>query len=116
MAFFSINQLPKVNNGVYLVNLDDKKSKGTNRISIFIFRNTVADFDSFGVEHIPQEVLKKTKHKSIIHNIFRMQDNNFNVCGFYYIAFVEYMLAGKALLDYINSFSLNDCKRNDKII
>ena len=116
MAFFSINQLHKVNNGVYLINIDDKKSKGTNRISIFIVRNTVAYFDSFGVEHIPQEVLKKTKHKSITHNIFRMQDNDFIKWEFYCMTFVGYMLAGKALLDYINLFSMNDCKRRDKII
>ena len=98
MAFFSINESPEVNNGAYVINLDDKESKGTNRISIFIVRNAVAYFDSFGVEHIPKEVLKKTKHKSITHNIFRMQDNDFIMCEFYFFAFVEYMLARKALL------------------
>ena len=38
------------------------------------------------------------------------------MCGFYFIAFVEYMLSGKTLLDYTNSFSPNDYKKNDKII
>ena len=38
------------------------------------------------------------------------------MCGFYYIAFIEYMLAGKTLLDHTNLFSLNDHKKNDKII
>ena len=33
-----------------------------------------------------------------------------------FIAFVEYMIAGKTLLDYRNLFSLNDYKRNGKII
>ena len=47
---------------------------------------------------IPKEVLKKTKHKSITRNIFRMQDNDFIMCEFYFFAFVEYMLARKALL------------------
>ena len=37
------------------------------------------------------------------------------MCGFHCIAFKEYMLAGKLLLDYTNSFSLNDYKKNDKI-
>ena len=36
--------------------------------------------------------------------------------GFCCIAFIEYMLAGKTLLDYTNLFSLNDYKKNDKII
>ena len=38
------------------------------------------------------------------------------MCGFYGIAFIEYMLAGKTLLDYINFFSPNGYKKNDKII
>ena len=38
------------------------------------------------------------------------------MCGFYCIAFVESMLTGKTLLDYINLFSANDYKKNGKII
>ena len=38
------------------------------------------------------------------------------MCGFYCIAFIENMLAGKTLLDYTNLFSPNDYKKNDKII
>ena len=34
--------------------------------------------------------------------MFRMQNNIFIICGFYCIAFAEYMIAGKVLLDYIN--------------
>ena len=37
------------------------------------------------------------------------------MCGFYCIAFIEYMLAGKTLLDYTNLFSLNNYKKNNKI-
>ena len=36
--------------------------------------------------------------------------------GFYYIVFIKYMLPGKTLLNYTNLFSLNDYKKNDKII
>ena len=36
--------------------------------------------------------------------------------GFYCIAFIEYILAGKTLLDYTNLFSPNDYKKNDKIM
>ena len=38
------------------------------------------------------------------------------MCGFYCIAFKQYMLTGKTLLDYINLFSPNDYKKNGKII
>ena len=73
-------------------------------------------FHYFGIEYIPQDVLNKIKDKSITHNIFRIQDNQPIMSGFYCIAFIEYMLAGKTLLDYTNLFSPNDYNRNDKII
>ena len=90
--------------GPYVINLDDKKSKGTYWFSLFIGRNTAVYFDSFGTEYIPQEVLNKIRDKSITCNIFRIQDDSVE-CGFYCIAFIEHMLAGKALWDYANLFS-----------
>ena len=38
------------------------------------------------------------------------------MCGFYFIAFIEYLLAGETLLDFTDLFSPNDYKKNDKII
>ena len=99
-----------------MINLDDKNSKGTHWVSLFIDRNTDVYFDSFGFEYIPLKVLNKIRDKSVTHNIFRIQDNESIMCGFYCIAFIEYMLAGKTLLDYTNLFSPNDYKKNGKII
>ena len=62
-------------------------------------------FDSFGIEYITQEVLNKIREKSITHNISRIQDNDSVICGFYCIAFVEYIFAGKTSLDYTKLFS-----------
>ena len=73
-------------------------------------------FHYFGIEYIPQDVLSKIKDKSITHNIFRIQDNQSIMSGFYCIAFIEYMLAGKTVLDYTNLFTPNDYNRNNKII
>ena len=73
-------------------------------------------FDSFEIEYTPQELSNKVKDRSITNNIFRIQDNESIMCGFYCIAFIEYMLAGKSLLDHSNLFSPNDYKNNDKII
>ena len=42
-----------------------KKNKGTHWVSLFIDRNTVAYFDSLGMEYIPEEVLTKIKLASI---------------------------------------------------
>ena len=102
--------------GAYVINLDDKNSKWTHWFSLLIDENTAAYFDSFGIEYIPQEVLNKIKDTSITHKIFRIQDNESIMCEFYCIAFIEYMLAGKTLLDYINLLSPIEYKKNDKIL
>ena len=70
----------------------------------------------FRIENIPQEVLNKIKDRSITHNIFRIQDNEFIMCWFHCITFIEYMFAGKTLLVYTNLFSPIDSKENDRII
>ena len=51
-----------------------------------------------------------------MHDIVRTQDDDSIICGFYCIAFMEYMIPGKILLDYTNLFSPNNYKKNDKII
>ena len=68
------------------------------------------------IEYISLEVLNKIRDKSISHNIFRTQDDECSMCGFYCIAFIEYMLPGKNLLDYTNLISPDDYKKNYKIV
>ena len=92
---FSRNNLPRIKDGMYATNLNDKNSKGIHWVSLFIDRNTAVYFDSFGIEYIPQEVLKKIKDKSITHNIFRIQDNESIMCDFFCTPIIEYMLQGK---------------------
>ena len=43
--------------------------------------------------------MKQTQGKSIYYNIFRIQSGDSIKCGFYCIAFIEYMKAGKTLLN-----------------
>ena len=100
----------------YVINIDDKRSTGTHWVSLFVDRNTAVYFDSFGIEYIPQEVLNKIRDRSITHNIFRIQDDDPTMCPFYCISFMEDVLSGKAVLCYTNLFSLNDYKKNGKII
>ena len=89
MFFFSKNNLPKIKD---VVNLNDKNSKGTHWVSLFIHKNIVIYFDSFGIEYIPQDVLNKIRNKSITRSIFRVNGNESIMCGFYCIAFIEYQL------------------------
>ena len=93
-----------------------RKNKRTQWVSLFIDRNTALYLDSFGVEYISQEVLNKINDKSITHNTFRIQDHKSVICRFYCITFIGHMPLGQTSLDYTNSFSPNDYKKNGKII
>ena len=56
------------------------------------------------------------RNKNIKTNIFRLQEDNSIMCGQFYIGFIDFMLAGKKLIDYTNLFSPHDFKKNDNII
>ena len=56
--------------------------------------------------HIEDLQEQRYTNKFVLDNIV-----SFLLC----IAFIEYMLAGKTILDYTNVFSPKDYKKNDKI-
>ena len=60
---FLRDDLPRINDEVYVINLDDENIKGKYWISLIADRNRVVYFDSFGIEYIPLEVLKKIRDK-----------------------------------------------------
>ena len=49
---YSRNNLCKIKNGAYAINLDEYKSIGTNWIVLHVNDNNATYFDSFEVEHI----------------------------------------------------------------
>ena len=73
-------------------------------------------FDSFGVEHIPKEIMKFIGNKSIITNIFRIQAYDLIMYGYFCIRFINFMFNGNSLTDYTSLFSPNNFKNNDDII
>ena len=114
----SRNNLPKkkIKDGAYVINLDEYADVGTHWIALFCNRNEIIYFDSFGVEYVPEEIKEFIGNKNIIANIFRVQANNSVMCGYFYIGFIDFMLAGKKLTDYTSLFSPHDFKKNDNII
>ena len=52
----SINNLSKIKDGAYIINLDEYKSIGTHWIGLYVNAKTVTYFESFGVEHIPLKI------------------------------------------------------------
>ena len=74
---FSENNLPlKIKDTAYVINLDEYADIGTHWIDLFCNRNEIVYFDSFGVEHVPEEIKNFVGYKNIIANIFRVQSNN----------------------------------------
>ena len=116
-AVFSRNNLPKkIKDGAYVINLDEYADVGIHWIALFCNRNEIVYLDSFGVEHVPEEIEEFIVNKNIIANIFRVQANDSVLCGYFCIGFIDFMPAGKKLTDYTSLFSPHDFKKNDDII
>ena len=47
---------------------------------------------------------------------FRIQADNSIMCGYFCIGFINFMSAGRSLIDFTCLFSPNDFKKNDDII
>ena len=72
-SVYLINNLSKIKDGAYIIDLDEYESTGSLWITFYVNFKNVTYFDSFGVEHIPKETKKKfngnNKDKT---NIYRM--------------------------------------------
>ena len=110
-------------NGVYSrdnlpneINLDPYSDGGTHWNALYALNNNITYFDSFKVEHIPEEIKKFINKPTVVPNIFRIQAYDSVMCGYFCIGFIDFMLKGKSLTDFTNIFSPNNLKRNDNII
>ena len=114
---FSRNNLPlNIKDGAYLINLDEYADVSTHWIALFCNRNEMVYFDSFGAEHVPEEIKEFVGNKTIKANIFRVQANDSVMCGYFCFGFIDFMLAGKKLTHYTSLFSLYVFKKNGDII
>ena len=58
MVLFQRYNLPRITDGVYVINIDNKQSKVRHCISLFIDGNTALYFGSFRIEHIHLRSIK----------------------------------------------------------
>ena len=123
---FSRDNLPNIiKNDAYAINLDEYHDIGTHWVALYVNNKIAIYFDSFGVEHIPKEIMKfiirtsfglGSRRKKIITNIYRIQAYDSIMCGYFCIGFISFMFNGKSLTDYTNLFSPNDFYKHDDII
>ena len=99
---------------------------------MYVNNDDVTYFDSFGVEQIPKEIKTLTnrplsfvlcpplrnalQNKNITTNIFRIQEYDSIMCGYFCMGFIDFMLAGKTVTEFTNIFSPNNFKKKDDII
>ena len=113
---YSKDNLSKIKDGEYMINLDKYSDIGTHWVALWVNNNDVIYFDSFGVEHIPKEIIKFFENRNIKINIFMIQAYDSIMCGYFCIGFIGFMFKGKSLTDYTDLFSANDFKKNDDTI
>ena len=84
----SRDNLPKIKDGAYIINLDEYSHIGTHWVALWLNNNKATYFDSFGVEHIPKEIKEfinrllssASQIKEIIKHIFRIQAYDSIIC------------------------------------
>ena len=68
------------------------------------------------LEKINDTIKRFIGHKTIKTNIFRIQSNTSIMCGYFWIRFIDSMLADETLIDYTSLFSPYDFENNGNII
>ena len=75
------------------------KSIGSSWIVFYVDCNNTTNFDSFGVEYIPEEIKKSICFKNIMTSIYKIQAYNQIKFGYFCIGYIEFKIKDKSLLD-----------------
>ena len=113
-VFSRDNPPNSIKNGAYVINLDEYCDIGIHWVALYVNNKTITYFDSFGVEHIPKEIMELNDNmsfrlgsrcKNIITNIYRIQAYDSIMWGYFCIGFINFMFNGNSLTDYTSLFS-----------
>ena len=114
---YSHDNLPnELKDGPYVINLDRYADVGPHGIALYVLDTDATYFDRFGVEYIFKEIRHFIGNNNMQTNIFRTQAYDSIMCGYFCSGFIDYMIAGKTLIDYTCLFLPHDFKKNDKVI
>ena len=93
---YSRDNLLKINDGAYVLNLDEYSDIGTHWVALYVWNNDITYFDSFGVEHIPKEIKAFIYYPlSIKTNTFRIKAYDSILWGYFCIGIINFMREGK---------------------
>ena len=102
--------------GAHVLNLHEYADVDTHWFGLYAESNEVIYFDSFGVEHVPNEIKRLTGHKNTKTNMSKIQADKSIMCGYFCVGFIDFMFAGKNLIDFTSLLSPYDFKKNDELI
>ena len=106
---YSRDNLPKkINGGAYVINPDEYGDVGTHRIA-----NKYSILKLFIT---PKEIKNFIGNNNIKTNIFRIQANNSIIYEYFFNGFIDFILAGKTLIDNTSLLSPYNLKKYDNII
>ena len=114
---YSRNNLSKIKDEAYVINLDDYESTGTHWIVLYVKTSNdsmLKYFDSLGVEHISKEIKQLIGNRNITANIFRKQRYDLIMFRYVCIEFIDFVLKGKSwlvcyfLLERFFSYEIKD--------
>ena len=99
------DNLTEIKDRAYVINLDEYCDIGTHWVALYPNNNEVTYFDSFGIGHIPKEIIVCIDCSlSITTNIFRIQAYDSIMCGYFCIGFIDFMLAEKTSITNLRIF------------
>ena len=113
-SVYSRVNLPRENKRwEYTINHDEYTDVDAHWIALYcknieIIILTVSELNMF--------LRKLKKHKIIKTNIFAMQSKNSIMYGYFCTGFIDFMFAGKTLIDFTSLFSSYDFEKNKNII
>ena len=70
LMVFIRDNLPKIKDGAYIINLDEYSDIGTHWVAFYIQNNDVTYFDSFSVKHILKKIRIIIGNKNIKNKYF----------------------------------------------
>ena len=102
---YSRDNLPRIKDGAYVINLDECSDIGTHWVSLWVNNsNNATYFHSFRVELILKRIKTLISNKNFKTNVFRIQAYNSIMCGYFCIEFIDFVRAGKTLAEFTNLF------------
>ena len=112
----SNNNNNNIKNGAYVIDLDEYGDIGTHWVALYVNNKTIIYFDSFGVQHIPKEIMKFIGNKNMITNIFRIQAYDSIMCGYFCIGFINFMFNGNSNLEVSKANRANEMSELNDLI